>query len=256
MQTRRSALIVLLALALTAGLAHAEAPFSLDLVEPAFGGGACGEFDLYQQPLGSFNTARTSDADSGGFEVAEAYLSGNVPAAIPSAVDGLRVWGIDIDFSSGGAALCATTDNAPTFTVSFYADNAGDPGAQVAQVTGVPATRTETGIPFAFTTIQQYDLEFPAEVDPNGGAWVGVVRETGNDANCFFLWVDEDDPTLYDNRAWQFNAVPEELPTDQTLCLGAPAPNPLEVPTLGTVGVVLLSLFLAGGALLMIRRRA
>ena len=166
-----------------ASLQHTGAPLSGTLAD-------CTDFEDYQQPLdtANFGTARTSDAETA-FVVSEDFVDGaGTITPINGSASGLKWWGVEIIFPP---APCTTSDDAANtpYDLTFYADNAGEPGAVIATVTGVVPVFVDTGIPFAFVTIGEYTATFP-DVDVSGAAWVSVVRQVGV-AGCNFLWVDE-----------------------------------------------------------------
>ncbi len=210
----------------------------------------CSGYD-YQQPLDSvfFDTARTSDEETG-FETIEAFVdSGGAITTGSGSVSSLRFWGISYDFVS---TFCQDDNNADTpFNVYFYADSKGEPGALVGSVTGVTATMSDTTIPFAGTTIKQYDASFSG-VDVSSASWVGIARQTGV-AGCNWLWVDEDLGGSYDDQAYQGGSGPVD--TDQTFCSGGGVelPEVEPVPTLAPLGLGILTIGL--GVMAYRRRR-
>lgn len=193
-------------------------------------GSACGgTTTVYEQPLdaANFNNARTSDVETGNV-VSESILNGAgvITPLAGGVTDSLRIWGLTLEFNAGFIATCLEDNAALTpFNVTFSADAGGLPGAAIATVTATPTAIVDTTLPFAFTTIFQWDLSFPA-TDITGAAWVTVERQigvgTGGGNQCLFLWVDEDLVGTYDDSAIQDGAP---LPSDQTICIGEAAPQ-------------------------------
>jgi uncharacterized repeat protein (TIGR01451 family) len=186
-------------------------------------GGACNAPTLYEQPFdaGNFGTARTSDEEAA-FLTSESILDGAgvITPLAAGTTESVRVWGISAEFSGGFLGPCTDDDTAGTpFNVIFSADAAGTPGAVISSVVAT-ATVTDTAIPFAFTTVFQYDLSFPA-TDITGAAWVSVQRQTGASTpggnQCLFLWVDETLAGSYDDSADQNGGA---VPSDHVYCLG------------------------------------
>ncbi|MEM7051513.1 MAG: DUF11 domain-containing protein [Acidobacteriota bacterium] len=200
------------------------------IVPSPLGGPACTGFSDYEQPIdtANFNTARTSDVEAA-FLTSEAFVSGSTITALTEGVaEGVRFWGISAEFNAGFLGPCTDDDTANTpFNIIFSEDNAGTPGAVIASVVGTPASITNTGIPFAFTTIFEWDVTIPP-TDVTDAAWIGIQRQTGASTpggnQCLFLWLDEINNATYDNTADQ-NAAP--VPSDHVFCLNAPVP-PME----------------------------
>ena len=246
----------LMACLLLAGPALAQPRASITHDGPAIEGAPveCESFDAYQQPVDPANlsTARTSDEESI-FSVAEAFVddTGTI-TPYNGSINGIRWWGINFDFIM---TFCTDDDDANTpFTVTFW-DDEPDVGNVVCQQTGVVPTIVDTGIPFNVTTIGEYSAELD-ECDATGATWVEIERDVGV-AGCFWLWVDESLVGSYDDTAWQ-NGNPPPVPpdpSDQTMCLQAPADPPIvEVPSLGQLGLLALLLSLLGAGIYRIRR--
>ncbi len=192
------------------------------------GGAPCGSLTDYQQPLDTvnFNTARTSDEEAS-FTVFEDFVSGAVITPLPALnAANLRVWGATIEFDPnvGFIATCLQDNaNLTPFNVAFFADNAGQPGALIGSAVATPSNITDTGIPFAFTTVFEWDLTMPA-IDVTGAAWVSVQRQTGvgtgGGNQCLFLWLDELTAS-YDDTSIQNDGVINTVnTTDHVFCLG------------------------------------
>lgn len=221
------ALAASLALA-TSAIAQDASVFNLQNNQTASAGeGApvCGEFVDYQQPLGLFGSARTSDVQVA-LNVAEDIVDGTMITTLPAGtVAGLRFWGLSLEFDPalGFVGQCLADNTAGTpYNFNFYADNAGVPGALLGSSTGTP-TATDTGTPFALgANVFQYDVQLPAPVSNTDVSWVSIQRQTGQQAasgnDCYFLWVNETDATTYDNFAIEVNGG-ATAPNDQTMCL-------------------------------------
>ncbi|MCG8462219.1 MAG: hypothetical protein MI919_38535 [Holophagales bacterium] len=264
MKTR--VLIAALLLLSAASASFAQSPDSSGLQSPGvptapLGGPACAADTTYAQPLDPVNffTARTSDVQPtqqawegivGGGTIVP-FTGGNTISA--------RVWGLSIEFDPvfGFVAFCGEDHTALTeYNVEFYADNAGVPAAAPSFTTTAVPTITDTGIPFAFTTIFQYDLTL-ADPAPEGYEWVSFVRQTGQQAgsgnDCYWLWVDETLIGTYDDMAFSLANGVET--SDQTMCITASAiVDPTEIPTSNTAGLIALFALLAAGAFFAMRR--
>lgn len=220
--------------------------------------------DLMEQPLGAFGTAATSDVEVG-FEVIENRTVGAVPTAFPNGNLGTaRIWGLSLEFdpANGFVGPCSDDDNTG-FVVATYADNAGQPGAQISAGTAT-ATTTDTGTPFALgANILQIDLNVTG-VTTDGATWLSFTREQGNNTPsgnaCLFLHVNETDAALFDNTSFQFNANTPLRTDDMSVCAAAGAvvtlPPPPAVPTMNSFGLLGMALALMLGAGLFLRRRA
>ena len=227
------------------------------------GAPGCTGVEEYQQPLdaANFSNANTSDVQPG-LEIVEDIVdgAGTIVPFDAGEAGSLRVWGLSIEFDPqvGFVATC-TEDNAAStpYIVSFYADNAGAPAAAPSfTTTATPTAITDTGIPFAFTTIFETDLALDTPA-PAGFEWVSVVRETGEQAasgnDCYFLWVNETLGGTYDDDAISITGGP--LGADQTLCIGGGPSTPIiEVPTVNGLGLLALIALLAGCGLFVSRR--
>ncbi|MGE0640573.1 MAG: hypothetical protein AB7G12_11290 [Thermoanaerobaculia bacterium] len=268
----RSTLLLATAVALVAaGVARADDPsarfFALEgpVGQAPEGNGVpnCDGFDLYQEPLDvqGFGGASTSDVEAA-FEVAEDTVVGAVITPLAAGMGGtIRLWNLSLEFdpSVGFIDTCTADETALTpFNIIFSADNAGQPGAVLATVEGTPTSILDTQIPFAFTTIRETEISFPA-VDVAGAAWITVQRQTGVNAPggnpCYFLWVDEQILNTYDDQAYQSGTPTGD---DAPICLGSAPAGPTEsvlaIPTLGQAGIAVLLLSLAIAGILFLRR--
>jgi hypothetical protein len=216
---------------------------------------SCDGYDAYQQPLDDafLGTARTADEELG-FTVHESMVDGSniITPMINGEASGIRIWGLSLEFDPnlGFVDSCTEDYTALTpYTLTFSDDNAGVPGNVLATVTATVSNVRETGIPFAFTTIQEIDLAFP-NTDMTNVAWVSVQRQTGVGAgtgnSCLFLWPDETDGTTYDNLSLQDDGInpPVANGTDQTMCLALAPEPPAPVPTLSWYSIILLLMVL------------
>jgi hypothetical protein len=229
------------------------------------GAAGCGTVDTYQQPVdaANFNTARTSDVQPAQ-QAWEDIVDGG-GAIVPFTggdTTNVKIWGLSIEFNPavGFVAFCGEDHTANTaYNVEFYADNAGAPAAVPSfTTTATPTSIVDTGIPFAFTTIFEYDLALDAPA-PEGYEWVSFVRQTGEQAgngnDCYWLWLDETLAGTYDDGA--FSLANGAEPTDQVMCIeaGVVGGNDLtEVPTMNAAGLAALITLLGLAGLLAVRR--
>ena len=182
----------------------------------------CPDGSLVSQPLDdTFFTANTSDLEFD-FVVSDSLDPAQLP--VGGSVGLVRYWGLSIQFDDEGGVFVATCldDNATPFDVAFLEDN-GVPndfmyGAQVAARTLTP-TIFDTAIPFAFTTILEYDATISPEVS-EAFEWVQATRQTGQSDPCLFLWVNN--LGTYGGEARQDGASTPEIAWDFTVCV-APA---------------------------------
>jgi len=100
------------------------------------------------------------------------------------AIEAVRFWGVDLQ-NVGGNNFIECVESDPTFNISFHADAAGIPGAQVCSYT-VTATRTPTGIFYLGAELNEYNAVLPVPCVLING-WVAI--EGLGDPTCWFLWM-------------------------------------------------------------------
>jgi len=189
---------------------------------------SCAGYDAYQQPLddANFANANTSDAEFSR-TVHESMVDGTgaITPMINGSSNGMKIWGLSLEFDPnlGFVGSCVEDYTALTpFNITFSDNNAGQPGNVIASVTATVDNVTETGVPFAFTTIQEINLSYP-ETDMTNVSWVSIQRQQGQNATngnaCTFLWLDET-AVSYDDSALADDGVTlTPLIADQTMCL-------------------------------------
>ena len=191
----------------------------------------CEEFDFYRQegePLQSSISDQESVATSEDFVDAALAIT-----PLQGSIDGIRFWG---EQREPQLATCAEPEATP-FTISFYADAFGAPGALIAELPSVVAAVTATGFP----SLYRFDVSF-ALLDVTGASWISIVRHAGT-PDCRFWWAGETNAALYDNLSY-LGVDPQAA--DKLICLRAPAePSVVEVPALGHFGAAALALALA-----------
>ncbi len=211
---------------------------------------SCGNNTAYQQPLddANFNTARTADVELG-FTAHESMVDGGgiITPMINGNSDSMRLWGLslELDPNVGFIGDCTDDNTALTpFNLTFSDDNGGQPGNVIASVTATVDNVVETGIPFAFTSIQETNLSFP-ETDMTNVAWVSVQRQVGQGTaggnQCVFLWADETAVSYDDSSLTDDGTTFTQQPSDQTMCLNEALP-PQVVPTLKWYSILALLL--------------
>ncbi len=223
----------------------------------AGGGASCDTFDFYEQPLVSYDTVRISDTedfiipagpDAGtySFTTAEARLdtlNTIIPLDSGFQLNGIRAWGFSGTpiFDAMGDITsfntCAEPDSTP-FEITFYADNAGQPGSLLTTRTEI-ASVTTTSFPFTDDFVKQYDIDFSTRVISASAAWVGVRRQTGL-ANCYWGWLDDSNAASHDNIAYQFDDPALIQDSDQSMCLAGEPFVPISVPTLSKWSIVIM----------------
>ncbi|MDO8896485.1 MAG: choice-of-anchor J domain-containing protein, partial [Bacteroidales bacterium] len=141
----------------------------------------CPAGSLISQPAVNFATAYNSD-QGGNFASYQSFTGGGT-------ISGLRFWTISAFFNGTAWGPCTGIDPRP-FNIGFYADNAGQPGAQIALYTNIQLTRTATGDMFAGTyPIYEYTATFPNVFVAQG--WFSIQSMTGTAVNCWNLTLNQ-----------------------------------------------------------------
>ena len=124
-------------------------------------------------------------------------------------IEALTWWGLDLDNVGGNNFVeCEEVDN--TFTINFYEDAGGVPGALVCSYK-LTATRTPTGILYLGAELNEYSVTLPFPcVLVNG--WVSIVGL--GDPECWFLWMSAGPGTSYCDGCGDFDKG-----FDLSLCL-------------------------------------
>jgi len=105
-------------------------------------------------------------------------------SGLPGPITAVRWWGVDANWSFGFSECDRPTPD--PFLITFYADEAGMPGAPTHEVE-VPALVTATGLlGDDFFEIKEYEAVLPAAVTLNEG-WISIMG--AGDSACWFLWV-------------------------------------------------------------------
>ena len=193
----------------------------------------CGEFDSYRQE-GEPNQTSISDEES--VATSEDFIDPALAITpLVGSIDGIRFWGSQFE-PQAPLNDCIEPEATP-FTISFYADAFGAPGALVTELPSVVATITDAGLP----SIYRFELSFDP-LDVTGASWISIVRHGGT-PGCRFWWTGETDDALYDNFSY-FDGAPSNR--DKLICLRAPAPpSVVEIPALGNFGAAAFALALA-----------
>ena len=141
----------------------------------------CPAGSLISQPAVNFATAYNSD-EGGNFASYQSFTGGGM-------ISGLRFWTISAFYNGTAWGPCTGIDPRP-FNIGFYADNAGQPGAQIALYTNIQLTRTATGDMFAGTyPIYEYTATFPDVFVAQG--WFSVQSMIGTAVNCWNLTLNQ-----------------------------------------------------------------
>lgn len=201
----------------------------------------CDEFDFYRQEGEPFQ-ASISDEES--VVTSEDFIDPALAITpLEGSIDGIRFWG---EQREPQLANCNEPEATP-FTISFYADAFGAPGALVTQLPSVVATVTGGGL-------YRFDISFDP-LDVTGASWISIVRHAGT-PGCRFWWTGETDDARYDNLSYFDGAANNR---DKLICLRAPAPpSVVEIPALGNFGAAAFALALAtlAAGRLMARRNS
>jgi len=145
-----------------------------------------------------------------------------------------------------------------SFTVRFYSDNAGSPGAQVYEWNGIPTN----GIDFE---VQNIDLSSNPVVLGTGRHWVSVhaVNDTAN-ALANFRWNWRTGPVQF-GEEWflrdeglfggmDWTPASGLAITDVSTAFVLTGTSAAAIPTLGEWGLIAFIALLAGSALVMLRK--
>jgi len=163
-------------------------------------------------------------------------------------------WGLSLFFDPAlGWTACDPTGL--TFDVKFYADNAGEPGAELCSFAGLSPAPVNTGVAYSGYDLFYWEVTGLAPAcEPTGETWVSI-HSYANAAECTLLAMSG---TGGDGSLLQFDgAVYTPQAYDMSLCItGIDQPPPPEeaIPTLGTTGILLLIVLIGGVGLFVMRR--
>lgn len=131
-------------------------------------------------------TIRTdSDWTGGTSDTSAGFLRYEKFAGVTGQVCDLHFWGLSL--YKDGTEWSECVENPMTFTVSFYADNAGQPGTSVQSYTNLQ--HTGNAVCDIGDDVYEYFAVLSPCLDPgtSGASWVSVEGTGG--ANCRFLWL-------------------------------------------------------------------
>ncbi|MBN1457008.1 MAG: hypothetical protein JW912_04060 [Sedimentisphaerales bacterium] len=154
-------------------------------LDPPCGSGPtldCPANTLYGQP-----PYGPDDFPAGPFseEVFGDYIYDNF-TGITAPICDIHWWGFQMDTT----LFEDCTESNPSFDITFYADNAGQPGTAVCSYQVTP-TVTPTGIYFDFGGIYNQYIYYSVDLSTCCTLTDGWVSITGQgDENCWFLWID------------------------------------------------------------------
>lgn len=140
---------------------------------------------------------------------------------VSAPIGGVRWWGIQGADPGSGFQPCQRDPDA--FEIVFFADDGGQPGAEVYSEVIAGLTGQATGEQFFDYPVYEYAVTLTASFALASG-WISI-RGIG-DEDCWFLWSSSD---RGDGRTWQQNpeGVLSEKPVDSAFCLiEGPAPPP------------------------------
>jgi hypothetical protein len=188
-----------------------------EFTAPCPPGGLGGDIIFDQQPTGY--TAVTSDVDEC-FEyiVYDDFFLDVDPHEIPGyiKIGDIHWWGLGlnwvVDPCDGPQGWEPMADPCElVFDIIFYEDDAGVPGAPIAEYLGVSPTCTDTGDTFAGWPIMywEYDLDPVIKLTTSGWKWVSIQSTA---APGSFLWHNS-----YDGNSYSIQEDRETDPPTQTI---------------------------------------
>ncbi len=129
----------------------------------------------------------------------------------------IHFWGMNL-FYDAGWTECS---NANTFNITFYNDNAGEPGTVVCEYLGI--TPSKTAIPNSDVDYGYWVYEYSYDFDPCCDLTAGWVSIQNTETDCYFLWINS--PWFQwgydgDEFAYQWNGTTlNPLDNDMAYCL-------------------------------------
>jgi len=166
-----------------------------------------------------------SDTDAGKVQLDTLSLSS------PGTVRSVQWW---------GGYCCAGGQSADTFTIQFYSDVAGVPGA-VFQTYAVAPTLVDTGNTVAGFEVFQYTADVPDTLLSAGNYWISIFNDTTADpANNWFWATSAQTGTSYEidgGGAPILNGVSLAFNLADTSSPSVPEPSTLLLSGLGLAAV-------------------
>ncbi|OQC03963.1 MAG: hypothetical protein BWX80_02638 [Candidatus Hydrogenedentes bacterium ADurb.Bin101] len=138
-------------------------------------------------------------------------------------ITALRWWGIDLEWLPGFVECDRPEPD--VFQITFYADDAGAPGALVKEMLVQPLV-TDTGLLGQGSyNFKEYEAVLPESVSLNNG-WISIMGAGG--ASCWFLWSTS--PEGDGDSLQASDSVQHSLYTDMSLCIatGPAIPHPAD----------------------------
>jgi len=206
-----------------------------------------------QQPdqiNGLFNDSDCDICGTGQQSIAENFV-----LIAPETIGQIVIWG---GYFPTNVPL--VTDN---YTVIFYADAAGLPGAAVAPAeTNVPTTRVDTGIDLFGVDEYQFTLTLanPVTLTP-GTYWVEIYNDSTGSAESVFWETGTLDPVNGLDDGAASTSTPGSgagwfnLGAGTNMSLQLITIAPLDVPSMNAWGMIVLAILMAGSALWVVIRR-
>jgi hypothetical protein len=155
------------------------------------------------------------------------YLRYDSFGGVTGFVDEIKFWGLDLYFN--GSAWVECVENPMPITVTFYQDNAGQPGTVVQTYSNLSLTPTPTGNIYNGFELNEYSTSLSPAVSLSSG-WVSI--QGGGDPSCWFLWMSSgtgDASSLF----WDGSTL-TTVPYDLSFCLnGADLPSWLSIDYFG-----------------------
>ena len=155
-------------------------------------------------------TFGNSEADTGD---GTSYLRyERIIGGVEGNVSDVHWWGAWL-YNDGSWAEC--TESNPIFTITFYADDSGAPGAVTCGPYSVSVPGVGTGVLFA-SVYEMYYFEVPQLATPCGNFdWVSI--QGGGSTTCWFMWLSSPDGDGYSLA--ETDGTPEADDIDLSLCL-------------------------------------
>jgi hypothetical protein len=192
-----------------------EGPYTIDISEAAPPPACPTQGTLHGQPVHPPSSPDWGAYTSGEPTWADYTVYDSFTGDLYSITD-FHWWGLSL-FFAGGFVPCDPTGMA--FDIRFYADNAGEPGAEVCAYTGVAPTITDTGLQYAGFSLYYWEIAgLTPACEPTGLTWVSV-KSLANTNDCALLWMSG---TGGDSSCLQFDAstggfTPQV--TDVSMCI-------------------------------------
>jgi len=126
-------------------------------------------------------------------------------SGVTADIAGIHWYGIDLNYGS----FTPGDPSGLQFQITFYEDDAGSPGTQVAQFSDVTPAYTVYGDTGWVGYVYRFDFDLPSPVSLGAG-WVSIQSTSSTDGGSFFWWNSPDGTSnalrngepIYDNLAF------------------------------------------------------